>query len=475
MRYRNWEIRDFSMGYIDKLDDNLLPESASSSCQNFISKQIGSLKKRDGQARLKDGIVNMSQLTGPILGLYSYYYGNPLIERELVFAANGVVYVWDGTDISEINSDLDESQPILFETCANYMVAFSGLDTPWKYDGTAVTTLSNAPVDGKMPVLHKEQLFVVPVSDPSALYWSEILDPEVWPVVNFWPIKEGDGDKITNLQKFLGELIIFKGRSIHSLRGTSLSDFRLDEIDGAVGCVGPRAAAVHKHYIYFISDEGLMTFNGMKSTNLSQEIMPVLWDTINKEHLEKAVVGVWGGLVWFALPEGTSTTNNLVLMFDPRDGSSGSFWPMRGINISCMAKFDDGKSTRLFTGDFGGYVNEQNIGNTDFGTPINAFWVSKAFDFKVAASEKKARKIFVEDSPNTTNVVTVEASADGGTFNGLTYRTADRKMREYSFNSGVQWRRLKLKLIHATTGGCEVRGIIIPFRVKRRPRVKEAT
>ena len=88
---QNWEIRDFSEGLIDKADDNLLPENAARDCQNFIGRYIGSLKAG------RSGTLNPeAALGGPILGLYAYYYGTPLLQR-LVAAANGVVAWWDFT------------------------------------------------------------------------------------------------------------------------------------------------------------------------------------------------------------------------------------------------------------------------------------------------------------------------------------------------------------------------------------------
>ena len=48
MPWQEFEIKDFSEGLIDKVDDDLLPENAAD-VQNFIGTKIGSLKKRAGQ------------------------------------------------------------------------------------------------------------------------------------------------------------------------------------------------------------------------------------------------------------------------------------------------------------------------------------------------------------------------------------------------------------------------------------------
>ena len=167
-----------------------------------------------------------------------------------------------------------------------------------------------------------------------------------------------------------------------------MDDFRLEEMDSRLGCVGPLAAAALGPYLYFVSDEGLCVFNGMSATNISAGRIPKLWDRINKEKLNKAAVGVWDNIVWFALPEGESTYNNLVIAYIP-GSDGGKFWPWRGINASCFQPFDDGTKVVLYAGDSNaGYINQQDIGTDDFGDPIHAYWEGRAFDQGLPRCEK---------------------------------------------------------------------------------------
>ena len=53
-RYALWEIRDFSAGQVEKLNDNILPDNAAHECRNFIASRYGGLSKRKGQIRLND-------------------------------------------------------------------------------------------------------------------------------------------------------------------------------------------------------------------------------------------------------------------------------------------------------------------------------------------------------------------------------------------------------------------------------------
>ncbi len=334
------------------------------------------------------------------------------------------------------------------------------------------TPLKNAPADGQFPILHKEKLFVVSKSDPSAIRWSDSFQPEQWPGLNYWAIKDGDGDEITSLQKYLGELFIFKNRSIHTLRGTSLDDMRLDEIDSKIGCVGPRAITVRGSQLFFIGYDGIYTFNGMTATNISRERIPKLWGTINKEMLHKAVVTTWDGMILFAFPQGESETNNLIIALVTGE-SGGSFWPFKGINASCYSLFDDGEKVELYAGDsLAGYVNRQDIGYSDSGEPIKAYWTGKAYDLGAAEYEKKAKKAFVQLSPNSQNHPDLFASLDYEHFTQLDYNRGDRMIEEYKFEGGKRWRYLTPKLAHNAIGECEIRGLLIPVKAKRRPKVR---
>jgi len=468
MPYENWAIRDFSAGVIDKVDDNLLPENAARDSQNFISTTLGSLKKRKGQARL-----NSTALEGPIQGLYAYYYGEGNINRRLVVASNGTVAYWTGSGFSNLKTELDPNAPVLFETCVNYMVAFNGVNPPWKWDGTTVSDLANAPPKGCYPVLHKEKLFAVNKDDPSTLVWSESFQPEEWPAVNYWNVKTGDGDEITALYKFIGELVIFKRRSIHSLRGVSLDDFRMDEIESSIGCVGPRAVVQHGLRLWFVADDGIYVFNGMRVDNITSERIPKVWQRINKEYLHKAAAGTWDEMVWFAVPEGDSTDNNMVIICSLQGDREVSFWIWRGINASCFQKFDDGNELIFYSGDSKeGYVNRQYVGEDDFGEPIEAYWIGKAFDMGAPEYEKKARKAYIEKSVWEHNAPELQISLDYKDFETPVLDREDSSLKRYRLDPRNRWRYITPKLIHDSLGSCEVRGIAIPYKLRRTPKIR---
>jgi hypothetical protein len=386
-----------------------------------------------------------------------------------------IVSSTETADFTPIKTGLNDTNKVHFETCANYMVAFNGYDAPWKYNGATVSALANAPSKGKFAVLHNEQLFCVDTTEPSTLLWSDLIDPETWPATHYLTVKDGDGDKITNIQKFLGELLIFKRRSIHTLRGTTIDDFRKDELDSRIGCVGEFAAVVNGTNVFFVSDEGLCAFNGVKVINLSENKIPNLWGNIAIDYLENAVAGYWDGYVWFALTEKGYTYNNLVLLYSVSANNvlEGTFWPCRAINMSCCASYVSENLSGFYTGDStpNGFVRRQWVGTEDDTEPVSAYWVGKHYNVNLPEHLKKAKKIFITDSVDTVNKITLSLSFDYGNYTEVPLVRNDSLVRQFKTNHTAKFRYVSPKVEHNSAGACEVRGILMPCKVKTKPKV----
>lgn len=477
-----WEIRDYSAGLVDKIDDNLIPANAARDCRNVISLETGRLSVRKGQVRLNDTRIGVS----PINGLYSFYDSEDT--RKIVAASAGSVYVWNSSQgFAAVKSGLDASADVMFETCATEttgrttMVAFNGVDNPVKWSGSgSMVALEGFPLPNyltekfKYPTFHHGQLFVTGVKHPSFLFVSEQYNAEEWPSDYIIQVKQGDGDGITCLRPFMGELTIFKRRSIHSLRGTSPDDFRLDELDSKIGCVGPKAACLVGSKIFFVSDEGIYIYNGMTAKNISNDLIPELWGGVNKTYLHKAAATYWNGQVWFSVPYGDSTVNNMVIVYCLTGDGGGVFWPMDSINADTFSVFNDGTSLKLYTGDaVAGYVNQQDIGSSDFGGNIEAYWIGRAWDNNDPYREKKAKKAFVEGIYSQTDQMSMLLQLNYGDFTALSLKAFDGLVSEFLFPAElrIKWRYLTPQFYYKGKNPCEVRGMKVPYKSKQKPRV----
>ena len=143
---------------------------------------------------------------------------------------------------------------------------------------------------------------------------------------------------------------------------------------------------------------------------------------------------------------------------------------MDGIDASCYTTYNDGtgEGLKLYAGSANnGYVNIQNQGTEDFGEAIEASWQGKYFDMGLPEAEKKGRKIYVQDSPDMDEAISLSMSVDYGNYEELEYHRKEGLSREFLFDlDNNRWRYVSPKVVHNSTGPCEVRGITIPYRVK---------
>lgn len=237
-----------------------------------------------------------------------------------------------------------------------------------------------------------------------------------------------------------------------------------------VGGIEKKVAVVAGEGAWVIAKKiGNLSFDGWSMSNPISSIFEIDRQEL-RQPLDVFIDGGDTGITT-TVTKSEQKTNNLVIMYDPIGG--GRFWPTSGIRASCFHSFNDGSSLKLYSGDsINGYVNLQDIGNEDFGNPISAYWVGKAFDMEKADYLKKAKKAFVEDHPNQDEQATLMISLDYGDFHEWAYKHDDGMVREYRIPSEHKqwWRYLTPKISHNTVGGCQIRGLRIPYKSKKKPK-----
>ncbi len=460
-KYEAYSVVDFSGGLNNKVDTNLIQDNMCTDVQNCIAPTVGQLQQRKGQARL-----NSSALPGTIQGLHAYYYGEDLEYRRLVVVSGGVVKSWDADKdvFTNIKTGLSATAPVMFETCVNYMVGMNGINAPWKWDGQTCSGLAGAPVTGKCPVLHAEKLFCI--TDKETVRWSNSFAPEDWEESNVWMFDKGDGDELSALFSFNRgrELLACKKRSIYRLIGTDMSNFRANKIDSLHGVAGPRAGITVDPYFYYISADGIFCWDGMESKDLTSTTIPQTWALVNKQCLEGAVATYIDNMVWFCVPEGNSTTNNLILVFNL---DYKSWWVFRGIEPSCFIRFNDGTTIKTYSGHAtSGYVVQQDAGHTDMGSAIESYWVGKNFDGGDPVRIKKFKKAFAVDTAELNKIV-FSYRLDGGPYKTPSAITDIKNVRKYGIPNG-KGRYFQPKFTHtAANGDFCLSGFELLFRLKK--------
>ena len=382
---------DFSGGLNVKDSNNLVADNQCIDIQNFYFDEKGSITKREGSAKYNATAIDAN----PIISLFRFYKSSTAFKEALCVSGTNIYKGDDGAGTwTSIQSGLTAEKPCSFAVWQEICYIWNGYDSPMQYDGTAVSSVSGTPPQGKYLVFRKERLYVAgDPNNPNRLYFCNTGDPTTWDTgTNYIDIRSDDGDWITGILPLGDTLVIYKNNSVWALAGTSLSDFFLSMISPDVGCMAPETLVSYQTYHIFYHRRGVFSFNGTERSLLSDKITPRMED-INKDYIESFSGGVYKDQYWISLTKSGETQNDEVYLLDLRFGSWTYF---AGLNPGVFSNWDgatDGGEF-LYGDSTNGYVWYLNTGTKDDSTIIDAFFYSKYFPVGNPENFKVLRKMF---------------------------------------------------------------------------------
>lgn len=153
----------------------------------------------------------------------------------------------------------------------------------------------------------------------STAYFSNTLNPDYWPLTNFFLIRPDDGDSITGINSFLGTLLIFKTNSISKIYtdNSIITSWTLSQPFSSIGCVAPYSIVQTPVGIFYLGRYGLYKFDGQQSTIISDVVTKDIRD-INPTNYANVVSIYYNNEYRLAYTSQTtgSGVNDRVLLFD---------------------------------------------------------------------------------------------------------------------------------------------------------------
>jgi hypothetical protein len=333
----NYINYSYSGGMNDADEIDQLRDEEAVLIQNAYVSSIGALEKRAGMTAVGDdtGSTAITGLTG-----WREDDGTKWI---LSTTGTNLRYLnsttWDTMD-SGFTTGLDTEYVI----ANNKMYIFNGTDNTHSWDGASVV-LNSGLVDlgsttvpkAKYGMWWKNYMFMAGESDlngttyPSRVWFSNIGDADTWTTgTDYFDVGLSDGQEITGIG-LLGEyLVVFKRKSIYVLTGSGPADWRLSgtvnnlvNVENSVGCVSHRSIVQIGNDLWFMSDDGIRSLRrneeggspltGIVSGNIQGTI-----DSLNPSALDKICATLYDKRVYYAMPTGSSTYNNIVMVADTR-------------------------------------------------------------------------------------------------------------------------------------------------------------
>jgi len=204
---------------------------------------------------------------------------------------------------------------------------------------------------------------------------------------NFIDIQPNDGDRITGLGVYSDQVIVFKQFSIYQLTFDDTGQPVVAPITKAAGCVSARSIEAVENDLYFLSREGVRVlgneanyFNSIRTSIISKNLDPTIFG-MDESAYTKATAIFFNNEYILSIPDsGGNLTYTIVY------NKNFKAWTKWGsVEAAAYNKFIDSnnKQKLLFLKPTGTQLYEF-IPDTyvDVNQPIEAFMLSKVFDFK---------------------------------------------------------------------------------------------
>ena len=256
---------------------------------------------------------------GPAGTTYRYLYRTASNDTKSAALANTTYY-----HIASLNDNYTRTYN---DVSSDTVMVASDSSPKWS---TASGGINMTPPKSRHMFLNKERIFAG--NDPSGttygkstLYFSDILNPDYWNTgSNYFLIRPDDGDEITFINSFLGNLFIGKTNTISQLftnydpkADSPTSNWSLSQPISYVGCVSPYSAVSSPIGILYLGKQGLFQFDGNFSKIISDAVTKEIRDInpINYSIYPGIFYNNEYRLGYTSLSSGSSV-NDHVLIFD---------------------------------------------------------------------------------------------------------------------------------------------------------------
>ncbi len=215
---------------------------------------------------------------------------------------------------------------------------------------------------------------------PNRLYISEPLEAECWPAANFLDIEPGDGDRLMGAVSNFNSLVICKRNKTYVLQFHEQPATEVvvpTRISSDIGCIGPRTFAQVESGSVWLSDRGVVLYDGRSVRHLpeSEQMNNLFIDPENPNYVRRDRNGRVIGAVGVFYPKREQYLLLLPTVKTVRGASLMLVWDLKLHNItllefcqelmSMVVAKDSNGNERVYMGDTNGFTWIYDIGDND--------------------------------------------------------------------------------------------------------------
>lgn len=386
-----------------QVSDNLIDNREASDLQNIAFVEAGGISKRTGYVQLGDALSNNPRGIATYMDTSSNKYVCTIDGTALKYLKNTST-TWMAATGSTFTAD----KTTTFTQARGLLYAWNGTEGGTTFDGAACARPGTMP-KAKFALFYKSFHFTAGVDGQvNRLYISVVTDAADFTNAattlhnstevpgatvfagtgaNFIDVDKDDGDRITGLTTFQDSVVVFKERSIHQVTLDSSSTPSVALVTRALGCVSHKSIDNAENDVFFLSRRGVYVlgnepqfFSAIRTNELSSRINPRI-KLISEANLALSTAIYYDYKYWLGVPEGGTTTNNLLWTYDRRflawSKTKASTFNPESFTVYIDS---DNRERMLFTSADSAKVFEVTQAYNDNSTAIDAYWQSKAFD-----------------------------------------------------------------------------------------------
>lgn len=337
--------------------------------------------------QVSDGYTLLSQHTGYINRIFKFlgvwYCGNGKGLYRLNGSSWTAVYEYSSTD----NNRLWDAA-MFFDGSKLYFL--DGSLQLREYDGSTLTTLSNAPANSSYLTTHANRFYLAGRVD-NLLSCSGLHDASDWTSTNKYTgtakimVETPDGEMPTGLTSFSNHVILFKKYTMHELFGEDSTNFQVQNPYG-LGCISDRSIVESGGLLYWLSTDGVYVYGGGAAPIKISDPIKKYISQINMNYAQHCCAGTDGRFLFLSLVTGSATIPNVTLKYDLQ---TQAWWLMGFVATSYYL---DGQ--QLYFGTSDGKIMKMG-GQTYAGNPISWFIETKPFSESDETVRKAIHKLWI--------------------------------------------------------------------------------
>jgi len=386
-------INKFKGGFKSTPDFSDLNDTETNNSRNVVYNPNSDIEKRKGSLRLLNTRLASTGVTAGAVVTGHYHFAKLGSSQTFhVVAAGDSLFNYSSATASAIRTGLSGASNSFWNyvqiqdprsASDDIVVMSNGVDPIQVWNGSATTiNLSSFTSATSVPIAkyllqHRNRIYAANITDTAEVdaavkvFRSEFGTdgvPNPHRFTQFFYIGGSSKDGAIQGQKTLNDdIIYYTEKSIWKFT-PGLGDVNdLQRIVENTGLLAPFSLADVGGIHIFLSERGVMTFDGNNITSLSSKVVDdFLLDDTNLSVLKfsKAIYDVELNQYKLYIPKSGSNRNNIGLIYDFRT----LIWqpPIEGREVSFLSSFfDSNDKTKIIFGDYRGYLYEDDRGNSE--------------------------------------------------------------------------------------------------------------